>query len=1052
MFLLAVAFTQAGSAENTNFIIESHPEASVISISNVDGLIQVSESAPESVCAVQLQGTVWWVNTSLGRMVFADESGAAEFEFDVPGAQIKSGTRARIEGVGILTRKGAAIRLGSKGPIVDNDGVHKSTVLSGSVFLDARLHPLQLDWFNGVGKPGLDVSYQGPGLARQKIPDTDLLRSSSGTSEANSVAYGVDFKCYEGTWEKIPDFSQLTPVTVGNLPNFNLKSSRSRDKNVGVHYETKLQIHQAGLYTFYVKSAAGSRLFVEATGFKLIVTGNGELPLPHSMDLERELSANTKERWVELEGRITGTTESNACVSLELSEGQKKIPLVLGDASGLLRTSLLDQRFRVVGYCEGAFTVDGKMEANRLLVPGVGAMSAIETLSNATQSSQSREDQEKRLVLTTASEVRQARANKSDWGYKFKIRGVVTSSQPDRRAFVVQDSTSGLFVADTGESQSQLPSIGDYVDAEGVSDKEGVPTVNKLKHLGAGKLPAPEHPNWAQLLNGSRDSEYIELEGVVESILDRSDGWSRVSLRMGQDSIKVELKNSGVTPGPIERYDNTAIRLRGCMFADYVPGTMQLKVGQIRMYDADVFVEQETSSDIESIPVRRVNTLTRFDPLFDSNRRIKVSGQVVFVRGADYFMMDGTNGLRFLAKEPLGLKAGDLVEATGFAELSGAAPVLRGASARKIGEAPLPPPRNVPVEELNSLVNDSTLIKTEGILLGVSRAADNQVLEMQAGPWRFLARLYADSPVLRSLRTGSRLELAGVYCAQGGYSALGPDIVPVDILLNSASAVKILAAPPWWTLRRLLVLISALACAVLLSALWIFQLRRKVELSTRQLEVQIREREHLEYESSMEQERARIAQDLHDELGSEITEIGMLAARAKSIAGSEEERGSYLSQMTDKARQMVDSLEEIVWAMNPTHNSLESMIGYFSYYAGRFLGLAGIRWHFENSTQEKDFTVEFRRRHELFLAFKEALTNIVRHSGATEVRLAIQPADSGINLVITDNGRGLPEGGFSDRMDGITNMKSRVENLGGTFTISSNPGNGTTVKMSVPTN
>ncbi len=89
---------------------------------------------------------------------------------------------------------------------------------------------------------------------------------------------------------------------------------------------------------------------------------------------------------------------------------------------------------------------------------------------------------------------------------------------------------------------------------------------------------------------------------------------------------------------------------------------------------------------------------------------------------------------------------------------------------------------------------------------------------------------------------------------------------------------------------------------------------------------------------TMEQERARIAQDLHDELGSGLTEISMLGARARSASAPVEKRGRYLEQMGEKARQMVTALDEIVWAMNPTHDSLASMVSYFSLYADRFLG------------------------------------------------------------------------------------------------------------------
>src|SRR5208337_1903593 len=128
----------------------------------------------------------------------------------------------------------------------------------------------------------------------------------------------------------------------------------------------------------------------------------------------------------------------------------------------------------------------------------------------------------------------------------------------------------------------------------------------------------------------------------------------------------------------------------------------------------------------------------------------------------------------------------------------------------------------------------------------------------------------------------------------------------------------------------------------------------KVEERTVQLEEQIQKRQSIEQHRAMEQERARIAQDLHDELGSSLTEITMLGVRARSASTLPETRGKYLEQMGDKARQMVTALDEIVWAMNPTHDSLASMVSYFSLYAERFLGLANIAWRLEGPLKTEE--------------------------------------------------------------------------------------------------
>jgi signal transduction histidine kinase len=176
----------------------------------------------------------------------------------------------------------------------------------------------------------------------------------------------------------------------------------------------------------------------------------------------------------------------------------------------------------------------------------------------------------------------------------------------------------------------------------------------------------------------------------------------------------------------------------------------------------------------------------------------------------------------------------------------------------------------------------------------------------------------------------------------------------------------------------------------------------------------------------------------------------MLAARAKSASAPDEKRSRYLDQMGGKAREMVTALDEIVWAMNPAHDSLASLVSYFCLYADRFLGLASVTWRLEGPPASVELAVDSRHRHQLFLVFKEALTNVVRHSGATEVRLGIQVEQGELRLIIADNGRGVPLNARTEEMDGVNNMRSRIEKLGGRFEIAGEAGKGTTVRFHVP--
>lgn len=278
----------------------------------------------------------------------------------------------------------------------------------------------------------------------------------------------------------------------------------------------------------------------------------------------------------------------------------------------------------------------------------------------------------------------------------------------------------------------------------------------------------------------------------------------------------------------------------------------------------------------------------------------------------------------------------------------------------------------------------------------------------------------------------------------------GPNVSIDEVRIGPTWAdVTPAGVPP----QQPVLVLVVLGCGLVAAGFWIAYLRRKVKERSAALKAQIQERQRAEQQRLMEQERARIARDLHDELGADITEISMLATRANGGIGGGEEGRHCLNQMADKARQMVAKLEEIVWAMNPEHDSLNALVSYFSFFADRFLGLASIKLVIDTSEEAASLAVEARVRHQLFLAFKEALANVVRHSGASEVRVVVRVEDRSLHMVVADNGRGLgaPDP-TSGSHEGIVNMRRRMEKLGGQFEIAGAAGQGTTVTFSVPLN
>jgi signal transduction histidine kinase len=559
--------------------------------------------------------------------------------------------------------------------------------------------------------------------------------------------------------------------------------------------------------------------------------------------------------------------------------------------------------------------------------------------------------------------------------------------------------------------------------------------------LGGGDLPEPVAPSWHQLMNGSLDAQYVEIQGILTSV--QTNG---VILLTPDGRIETDIRAVGFELKDLARHEDALIRVRGCLFATWDYVTHRVKVGEIRINGGEITVDQSAPEDLFSTPRKTASELLLFDPQAGVFQRVKVSGQILHIREPEYYMVDGNNGVRFVLKHPSNLEVGDVVDAVGFPELSMASPVLREAVVRRTSHAALPKAKLLGPDDLTRADLDSTQVQIKAVLLDQRNTPTEQILEMRVGLRSFLARLTGRDHAIQNMPAGSQLELTGTYASQ----SVNQNVTSFELLLNSPSDVMVLARPPWWTLEKLLVMLGALACVLAVTVLWITQLHRKVGLRTAELEIQIRERQRVEQQHAMEQERGRIAQDLHDELGSSLTEITMLGVRAQAASAAPEKRGAYLEQMSDRARQMVTALDEIVWAMNPTHNSLASMVSYFSIYAERFLGLANIELRLEGPFDVEDYEVDSRHRHQLFLAFKEALTNVVRHSQASEVQLSIRIEQRQVRVTISDNGQGWSDGGRTEEMDGVINMRTRLEKLGGRFAINSKAGSGTVVRFEMP--
>lgn len=213
-----------------------------------------------------------------------------------------------------------------------------------------------------------------------------------------------------------------------------------------------------------------------------------------------------------------------------------------------------------------------------------------------------------------------------------------------------------------------------------------------------------------------------------------------------------------------------------------------------------------------------------------------------------------------------------------------------------------------------------------------------------------------------------------------------------------------------------------------------------------------RKLDRLERQRAVENERARIAKDIHDDLGASLTRITMLSDPLRGEGDAAAAMTSSLHRIHGMARDLTRSMDEIVWAINPQHDTLDSLMAYLESFAQEFLGTARVRCRLDMPLEYPVVPLTAEVRHNLFLAFKEGLHNVVKHSGATEARIAAAVTTTGFTLTLADNGCGfaqteLGRDGFGN---GLVNMPRRLAQFGGDCRIESAPGRGTKITWHVP--
>lgn len=992
-----------------------------------------------------------------GVLLLRDASGMEFIRGDFAARDIEPGATVCLEGTGNAVKLKSFGLSVVPGMVVDNDGIHPSAVQSGQVFLHAGTNPVSVQWFNAYGVFELKLEYEGPGIPRQQIPGSVLLRTNLDRATGRAgFSPGLDFRYYEGMgWQSLSDFQKFQPAKTGVATNFDL-NVRARDDNVGLEFTGLIAIPRDGIYTFHLTSDDGSRLFIGQSPMNVRVLGKRPAPvaaekLPLSV-LERGNSP-----WVTFEGTVSSVGVWTSGGELQMRVGNEDVCVDFFESGDSVPGIPPNGKVRVTGIYQKVVTDDGSRVPGRILVlnwkavrpvglsgtPPAKAVSERETTGLPTADRVHAAGTP--LAISSAAEIKALSADSAKQELPVSIRGVVVTPYISKYSgAVVQDSTRGVFVVLDNLPEAEPLQRGEFCQIEGVTGSGAfapVVVARRITHLGLGQLPKPVRATWDQLVNGSLDSEYVEIDGVVTAVRDR-----RFVLLTQGGKITLDLSDfrADFLPG----YEGAVVRIRGCVFADFNPETHKLGVGSLFVSGAAIEVLDPAPRDLFSAPQKSISELLFYDPKPVPFRLLRVSGQIIYGRPGEYFLTDGTNGMHVTTRNSDSFAVGELVDAVGFLELGGAAVELKEAVMRRTGSAPLRAPAKLAPDQLLQASYADMLVQLDATLMNQWREGSEYVLELQSGFLVFKARINSGGQTVNLPPSGSRLELTGAYAPQGNRAGDGT-VSGFELLLPSPIAIRVLATPPWWTLKHLLILAGVLTLLLCVVLVWNKELRRQVKERTRKLETEIRNRQRAELQQAAEAERSRIARDLHDDLGTGLTEVSLLASAGLGQFQDGEKIRNRFHAIAEKARALVSGLDVIVWAIDPKRNSLQSFADYLGSYARELFSSSEIICRLRIRMECGVVALTEAARHSLFLAVKEALNNVIRHASATEVDLQISQLDHRLHIVITDNGRGF-DWNSVQRGNGLTNLQERLKAMRGECHVESKPGSGTTVKFIVP--
>jgi signal transduction histidine kinase len=661
-------------------------------------------------------------------------------------------------------------------------------------------------------------------------------------------------------------------------------------------------------------------------------------------------------------------------------------------------------------------------------------------------------------VLTTVKAIRSLSQDQGTRGYPVRVRAIVTHvDEVAHGTLVIHDGELGQFVIPPADAATNVAwrelQRGDLVEIEGRTERGGfAPNVrpSAVRRLGRAPMPRPKHIPFTAMLTGRHDCDYVEIAGVIARAWISSDPQMHtLFVDVAYEEGVVRATFWDYTAEDLQRFTDARVRLRGNI-GTLFSATEQLRgvslfVGRTR----DITVVEAPPPPFE-LPTRSIRSLYNYSAAGELNRRTRISGVVTaYVPGhpvevRDFTSMarfryvrnllyidDGTGGARIETEQSQPIRPGSILDVAGFPAVTPGKPILTNAVVEVTGDGPQPAPVHLTGANVLTPENDATLVRMEGRLLSTLTNPAARTFVLKVGETAFDADLEGSAPIdaLDRIRPGSLVEVTGVYSYQFEPSP------SFRLLLRSPADVVLLSAAPWWTMGHTGVMLAILGLGAGLVMLW-------ARVSER--------RKHQQYQAVLN-ERTRVGRELHDTVEQGLTGI---ALQLEAVTATLQTQPAVAQQSLDLARQMLRySLEETRRSvMDLRSQALESrdLAGALSDLAHQMTIGANVSADVsvEGSPQRLDASQE----HHLLRIGLEALTNALKHSGATRIEIVLRFQLDGTTLIVQDNGCGMDPAieEASGRHFGLQGIRERVDKLEAALAIGQVPGGGTRLSVTVP--